>query len=157
MSPTPASAGQGRNVAEMRMTSSANDVWGVIFASTSVFPRVLPKLYKEINTTKPDGYSSNSMREIIYGHASEVDHTKRTVSYTVTSGGFLEYHATFETTIQVTPTDGDSPRDPGCKVLWTCEYTEATGGLSPVIVKEFMIKTFEGLDSHLKKLQASGV
>ncbi|CAN1852751.1 MLP-like protein 423 [Linum perenne] len=167
MSPPSSSASAGGYVADLRMTSSANDVWGCIFASTSVFPDVLPKLYEGIKPTKRDGYSQESMRQITYGYASgfgdsvepsieeikKVDHGTRTVSYTVTRGGFLNHHETFDTTIKVTPVDGSSPRGLGCIALWSCNYTGADGGLSPEMVKEFMTKTFEGLDNHLKKLR----
>ncbi|CAN0925574.1 MLP-like protein 423 [Linum grandiflorum] len=166
MSPLSGSSA-GRNVAELRMTSSANDVWGAIFASTTVFPEHLPKLYKEIRPTKGDGYSQDSMREITYAYDSglvdagepsieeiqKVDHGNMTVNYSVTHGVFKEHHETFDTAIKVTPVQGSSSRELGCIASWSCDYTGATGGLSPDMVKAFMIKTFEGLDNHLKNLR----
>ncbi|CAI0386078.1 unnamed protein product [Linum tenue] len=153
---------------ELKLVSSANDVWGAIFAATRIYPAVLPDVYEEITSTRRDGYSEGSMRKITYSPAvgfnkaarmameeiTDVDHETRTVSCSVEDGEFVTKHyRSFETTTTVAPLpSNEGPREPGCIVRWSCSYVNAAGSLSPDVVKDLMNKTFEGLDNHLQKL-----
>ncbi|CAL1357197.1 unnamed protein product [Linum trigynum] len=150
---------------ELKLVSSANDVWGAIFAATRIYPAVLPNIYEEITSTRRDGFSEGSMRKITYGpgfkavrmameEITEVDHEKRTVSCSVEDGEFVTKHyRSFKTTTTVAPLpNNEGPRDPGCIVKWSCSYINAAGSLSPDVVKDLMHETFEGLDNHLQRL-----
>ncbi|CAN1852755.1 MLP-like protein 423 [Linum perenne] len=155
----------------VQMTSSANDVWGAIFAATKIYPEKLPHFYQSITSTRRDGYSQGSLRKVTYGpgvgfsravetaieEITEVDHVKRTLGVRVTGGKLVpEHYDSFETTVVVTPVGNNPARAAGCHVAWKCEFTNESGSLGQDVMKKFVRDSFGALDNHLQKLSNSG-
>ncbi|CAL1380228.1 unnamed protein product [Linum trigynum] len=150
---------------EYTLSSSADDVWGAIFAATSIYPKFLPDLYEEIRSTRRDGYSQGSIREITYGpdfklvttareELTKVDHGEMTVWCTVVSGEFVSKHyRTFKTVTAVKPREGQEAGEPGCAVTWSCTHTGEAGSMSKEAVIKLVKKTLDGLDTHLQRLR----
>ncbi|KAF9605429.1 hypothetical protein IFM89_017168 [Coptis chinensis] len=147
----------GRLEVEVETKSGADKFWEAIKDTTNLFPKLFPDRYKSVEILEGDGKSAGSVILMNYiagtppvtfskERIDEADEAKKSIAYTVIDGELTAIYPTFKASLQVVP-KGD-----GSVVKWALDYVKASEEVpEPSFIKEYAVKTFEGLDAYIQK------
>ena len=142
---------------ELELKVPAKKLWEGIRESVTLFPKILPSLFKSIEIVEGDGSSVGTVRYIKYGDGMAgmtfgkekivaVDEGNMCVTVSLIEGELLGFYKVFKPTLKVLP-GGDAN---SCLVKWTVEYEPASAEVPPPdMVKESAVKTFKALEGYL--------
>ncbi|KAH9304213.1 hypothetical protein KI387_008617, partial [Taxus chinensis] len=142
---------------DLELKVSPQKLWGGVRESATIFPKILPSIFKSIEIVAGDGNGVGSVREIKYGEAlgelppakervDAVDDGKLWVTTSLIEGGVLGLYKVFTSTLKVLP-GGDAN---SCLVKWSLEYEPASPEVPPPdSVKDNAVKTFKALEGYL--------
>ncbi|GLJ28450.1 hypothetical protein SUGI_0559760 [Cryptomeria japonica] len=142
---------------DLELKVAPKKLWEGVRESTTLFPKILPSLFKSIETVEGDGKSVGTVRHIKYGDGMAgvtfgkekvvaVDEQNMCVTVSLVEGELLGYYKVFKPTLKVLPgSDANS-----CLVKWSVEYEPAAAEVPPPdMVKESAVKTFKALEGYL--------
>ncbi|GJN02648.1 hypothetical protein PR202_ga20021 [Eleusine coracana subsp. coracana] len=133
--------------------SPADKLWAALRDSTELFPKILPELYKSIETVEGDGKSVGSVRLLKYADGVPMttfakekvelaDEENKVLSYSVVDGEILDFYKNLKVTMRVTP----------AAVEWALEFDKAGEQVpAPDFIKDSAAKAFRDLDEYLLK------
>ncbi|KAJ9187624.1 hypothetical protein P3X46_003053 [Hevea brasiliensis] len=154
-------ASSGKLDVEVHIKSSPDKFWNSIRNSTTLFPKVFPDQYKNIQVLEGDGKAPGTVRLFTYAEGSPlvkvskeridvVDEATKHVAYSVIEGDLLKFYKIFKGFIFVCPKEnGES------LVKWSCEYEKASDDVEvPHVIKDFVVKNFKEVDEYIQDQKA---